>query len=81
MEALLYWKQWLGESEAAGEALPPVVLGFFLLGLKSSKESAFTVPKTGSKIDQRHVDGCAFFMSIAVQKSQESSRRSKILNS
>ena len=30
--------------------------------LEATKDLYFTVPETGSKIDQKHVDGYAFFM-------------------
>ena len=58
-----------------------------LLGLQGSKlmeapkNQRLTVPKTGSKIDQKYKDGHAFFMCVAVQKSKENGKRSKILNS
>ena len=40
-----------------------------------------TVPKSGSKIDHKHLNGYAFFHVHRSTKSQKSSRRSKILNS
>ena len=70
--------QWRGESEAAGEAAdqwcPPVVLVFFLLlGLKGAKtlEAPKNLHLTVPKIDQKHVDGYAFFMCIAVQSHRK----------
>ena len=39
------------------------------------------VPKTGSKIDQKHVDDYAFFHVHYSTKSKEISERSKVLNS
>ena len=49
--------------------------------LEASKNLHPRVPKTGSKIGPKHVDGCAFFQVHCSTKSQENSRRSKILNS
>ena len=40
-----------------------------------------TVPKTGSKTDQKYLDCCAFFYVHCSTKSQENSKWFKILNS
>ena len=39
--------------------------------LEAPKNSHLTVSKTGSKTDQKHVDGYAFFMCIAVQSHRK----------
>ena len=39
--------------------------------LEAPKNLHPTVPKTGSKIDPKHVDGYAFFMSIATQSHRK----------
>ena len=76
-------------------APPPVVLGFSFVRsiakpgwgvqgakrLEAPKNMHLTVPRTGSKIGPKHVDGCAFFQLHCSTKSQENSKRSKILNS
>ena len=49
--------------------------------LEAPKNLRPSVSKTGSKIDPKHVDGCAFFRVHCGTKSQENSQRSKILNS
>ena len=67
---------------------PPVVLVFFARSwfagsesLEAPKNLHLTVLKTGSKIVQKHVEGYAFFHVHCSTKSQENSKRSKILNS
>ena len=54
--------------------MPPVVLGFSLFiglqgvkPLEALKNLHFIIPKTGSKTEQKHVDGFAVFVCIAVQ--------------
>ena len=49
--------------------------------LKALKNLHLTVPKTASGTDQNHVDGYALFHVHCSTKSQEYSKRSKILNS
>ena len=49
--------------------------------LEAPKSLRLTVPKTGSKIDPKHVDSYAFFQVQCSTKSQENFKRSKILNS
>ena len=49
--------------------------------LKAAKDLHLMVPKTVSRTDQNHVDGYALFHVRRSTKSQENSKRSKILNS
>ena len=49
--------------------------------LEASKNLHPAVPRTGSKIDQKHADCYAFFYVHCSTKYQENSKRSKILNS
>ena len=68
--------------------LPPSCTWFYIFSWsaggeapRSSKNLHLTVPKTGSKIDQKktkkHVDGYAFFMCIAVQSHMKIPKGSK----
>ena len=57
---------------------PPVVLAFLCLlvcrgakALEALKNLHLTVPKTGSKTDQKYMDGHAFSMCIAVQSHRK----------
>ena len=48
--------------------------------MQAPKNPHLTVPKTGSKIDQKHVELCIFHVHCST-RSQEHSESSKILNS
>ena len=58
---------------------PSQVVLFLLLGLQGAKplEAPPTVPKIGSKIDQKLMDGYAFFMCIAVQSHRKLTKGQK----
>ena len=47
--------------------------------LEAPKNLHPTVPETGSKIDQKHVDGYTFFMCIAVQSHRKIRKVTKFL--
>ena len=70
----------LGESPSGSRAEP---WAWWVQGVKprvAPKNLHLAVPKTGSKTDQKHMDGYAFFHVHCSTKSLENSKRSEILN-